>query len=164
VADDGQTAWFALIDAAQDARLQGLVESCRDHACLYAGKLDPAVAAVAPWLARIDPADALLPTWQTHGRGLNWGLMIEAQVTLADLRSKLRRFTRAKLPDGQIVLFRFYDPRVFNTFIRAATPEERAPWFEGGITQYAVEDDGGATMRQYRLSRGRLMDGHDAIA
>lgn len=156
-------SWFAVIDGAQDSRLLGLVQSCREHACLFAGKLDPQVAATSPWVARIDPADALLPTWQAHGRGLNWGLMIEADLQLADIRSRLRRFTTAKLPDGDVVLFRFYDPRVFNTYIRAATPDERAPWFEGGITQYAVEGADGATMHQYRMSRGQLVDGNDVI-
>lgn len=155
--------WYAVIDGAQDPRLAGLVQSCRDHACLYAGTLDPDVAEASPWIARIDPADQLLPTWQAHGRGLSWGIMVEAEVTLADLRSKLRRFTQAKLPDGMVALFRFYDPRVFNTYIRAATPEERAPWFDGGIMQYAVEGAGGETMHQYRLSRGQLVDGNDVI-
>ncbi len=155
--------WFAIIDGAQDERLAGLVRSCRDHMCLYAGKLDPAVEDTSPWLIRIDPGEALLPTWQAHGRGLNWGIMVEAQMTLASLRSKLRRFTQAKLPDGTIALFRFWDPRVFNTYIRAATADERLLWFDGGIAQYAVEDEGGTIMRQYRLSRGRLMDGETIV-
>jgi hypothetical protein len=156
-------AWFAVIDGAQDPRLVGLVQSCREHACLFDGKLEPQLAAASPWLARIDPADALLPTWQAHGRGLNWGIMIEAAIDLPALRARLRRFTQAKLPDGMISLFRFYDPRVFNTYIRAALPEERTPWFEGGILQYGAEAEGGATMHQYRLSQGRLMDGHAVV-
>ena len=160
----GHGAWFAIIDGAQDPRLVGLVQSCKEYDCLYSGKLDPQLAAASPWLVRIDPADALLPTWQAHGRGLNWGIMIESAVDLPALRSRLRRFTQAKLPDGMVALFRFYDPRVFNTYIRAALHEEREPWFEGGILQYGAEAPGGATMHQYRLSRGRLMDGNDVVA
>ena len=155
--------WFAIIDGAQDPRLVPLIQSCREHDCLFAGKLDADLAGASPWIVRIDDRDQLLSTWQTHGRGLHWGIMIEAHGQLSDLRRHFRKFLQAKLPDGMIALFRFYDPRVFNTYIRAALPEERAPWFDGGITQYAVEDDGGAVMRQYRLSQGRLMDGHAAI-
>jgi Domain of unknown function (DUF4123) len=155
--------WFAIIDGAQDPRLVPLIQSCREHDCLFAGKLEADLAAASPWIVRIDERDQLLSTWQAHGRGLNWGIMIEAQVQLADLRRHFRKFLQAKLPDGMIALFRFYDPRVFNTYIRAALPEEREPWFSGGIAQYAVEDEGGAVMRQYRLSHGRLMDGHVAI-
>jgi len=154
--------WYAVIDGAQDDRLANLVKSSRDHACLFSGKLDPELETASPWIAAIDPAEALLPTWQAHGQGQHWGLMIEAQVALTDVRARLRRFLQAKLPDGMIVLFRFYDPRVFNTYIRAATPEERAPWFDGGIIQYAVEGEGGVT-HQYRLSGGRLMDGNDVV-
>ena len=156
------TQWFAVIDGAQDPRLAALVQSTRDHACLFSGKLDPDLATASPWIARIDPAEALLPTWQAHGRGLHWGLMVEAQLALDEVRSRLRRFLEAKLPDGMIALFRFYDPRVFNTYLRAATHEERAQWFGGGIVQYAVEGEGGVT-HQYRLSGDRLMDGNAVV-
>ena len=156
------TNWFAVIDGAQDVRLAPLVRSTRDHACLFAGTLAPELETAAPGIARIDPAEQLLPTWQVHGKGLNWGIMIEAQVTMAEVRNRLRRFLQAKLPDGMIALFRFYDPRVFNTYIYAASADERARWFDGGIVQYAVEGIGGTT-HQYRLRGGQLVDGHDVV-
>ena len=156
------TNWFAVIDGAQDVRLAPLVRSTRDHACLFAGTLAPELEIAAPWIARRDPSEQLLPTWQLHGQGLNWGIMIEAQVTMAEVRNRLRRFLQAKLPDGMIALFRFYDPRVFNTYIRAATADERARWFDGGILQYAVEGADGTT-HQYRLRGAQLVDGHDVV-
>jgi Domain of unknown function (DUF4123) len=78
------------------------------------------------------------------------------------LHRHLRRFLQAKLPDGMIVLFRYYDPRVFNTYIRAATPQERAPWFEG-VQQFSVESAGGTAMHHYRLVEGGLFDGANRI-
>ncbi len=155
--------WYAIIDCAQDERLLSLVQACRDHICLFRGEIAPVLLAASPWLVRINDGDPLMPTWEKHGRGGNWGIMCETSLSMTDLRRHFRKFLQAKLPDGMIALFRFYDPRVFNTYIRAALPEERAPWFDGGIAQYAVEDEGGAVMRQYRLSQGRLMDGHTAI-
>ncbi len=154
-------AWFAIIDGAQDERLKPLVEQCRESECMYAGDLDSDVAAVAPWIVRISDQDPLLPIWQEHGRGKFWGIMLESDLPMKDLRRQFRRNLQAKLPDGTIALFRFYDPRVFNTYIRAASPEERAPWFDG-VSQYAVEGEDGVT-HQYRLSQGRLMDGADVV-
>jgi len=151
--------WYAIIDCAQDPRLIDLVRSCAEHLCLFKGRdLDPGLLAVAPWLVRIDPAEPLLPTWQQHGHALHWGVMALSERPIDELQRHFRRFLQAKLPDGTIALFRFYDPRVFNTYIRAATPEEREPWFSA-VQQYSVEGEGGTAMHHYRLHEGGLYDG-----
>jgi hypothetical protein len=163
VSTAGTPAWYAIIDGARDPRLHGLVSSCASHMSLFKGKLDPGLYAVSPWLVRIDEREALLSTWQQHGRGESWGIMLLSPLKIEQLQRHFRRFLQAKLPDGTIALFRFYDPRVFNTYIRAAAPEERAPWFEG-VMQYGAEAAGGQGMYQYRLDEGgRLHDGNQII-
>jgi len=151
-------SWFAVIDGAQDPRLLELVQGCAERICLLKGNLDPELERAAPWLARIDEREALMPTWQAHGRGRSWGIMVRSALPLERLQRHFRRFLQAKLPDGKITLFRFYDPRVFNTYIRAALPAEREAWFDG-VEQYAAESEGGAGLHQYRLHEGRLVDG-----
>ena len=156
--------WYALIDCAQDTRLLDLVRSCASHICLFKGRdLDPQLLDAAPWLVRIDGGEPLLGTWQQYGHGASWGLMLLSDRGIEQLQRHFRRFLQAKLPDGTIALFRFYDPRVFNTYIRAATPVERAPWFDG-IAQFSVEGAGGTAMHHYRQQDGRLLDGAQAIA
>lgn len=156
-------AWHAVIDCAQDPRLEGLVRSCKGALCLFKGKdLDPRIVSSAPWLVPIDPTEPLLATWQQHGQGLHWGLMVLSPLTTEQLQRHFRRFLQAQLPDGMTVLFRFYDPRVFNTYIRAATPEEREPWFRD-VLQYSVEAPGGAQLHHYRLEGDRLYDGATAL-
>ena len=88
--------------------------------------------------------------------------MVDSIPPIERLQRHFRRFLQAKLPDGMIVLFRFYDPRVFNTYIRAATPEERAPWFDG-VEQFSVEGAGGTATHHYRLLDGGLFDGANRI-
>jgi Domain of unknown function (DUF4123) len=88
--------------------------------------------------------------------------MMLSALPIGDLQRHFRRFLQAKLPDGTIALFRFYDPRVFNTYIRAALPEEREPWF-AGVLQYGAEAEGGQGMHQYRLDNGRLIDGDHIV-
>lgn len=161
-----EPAWYAIIDCAQDPRLADLVRSCATHLCLFKGPdLDPALTAVAPWLVRIDPAEPLLPTWQQHGHAASWGLMLLSPRPIGELQRHFRRFMQARLPDGTIALFRFYDPRVFNTYLRAATPAERMPWFGTDmVLQYSVESEGGTAMHHYRLHSDQLYDGAHAIA
>ncbi len=159
-----EPVWYALIDCAQDPRLLDLVRGCREHLCLFKGRdLDPQLLEAAPWLVRIDAGEPLLRIWQQHGHGASWGIMVLSDQPIDRLQRHFRRFLQAKLPDGMIVLFRFYDPRVFNTYLPAATPEERAPWFEG-VQQFSVESEGGTAMHHYRLVEGRLLDGANALA
>ncbi|GGC33228.1 hypothetical protein GCM10011371_20830 [Novosphingobium marinum] len=160
---DAPQQWYAIIDCAQDPRLGQLVRSCRAHMCLYKGDLDPQIADVAPYLVVIDPNEPLLATWQEHGKGGNWGLMLLSSLSLEDLQKHFRKFMQAKLPDGTVSLFRFYDPRVFNSFIRSATDEERKPWFKG-IRQYSVEAEDGAGHFDYKWKEGKLLMGDQALA
>ena len=156
-------SWYAVIDCARDPRLVDLVRSCKQHLCLFKGRdLDPELLSASPWLVRLDAAEPLLGVWQQHGHGASWGMMALSALPIERLQRHFRRFLQAKLPDGMIVLFRFYDPRVFNTYIRAATAEERSPWFDG-VQQFSVESAGGTAMHHYRLVEGGLYDGAERI-
>lgn len=154
--------WYAIIDGSRDPRLEGLVNSCSERICLFKGVKNPRLSQAAPWLVRIDEREPLLATWQQHGRGQSWGMMVQTALPLGQLQNFFRRFLQARLPDGMLALFRFYDPRVFNTYIRSATPGELAPWFDN-VMQYAVEGEGGAVLHQYRLDQGRLFDGNNPL-
>ncbi len=155
-------AWYAIIDGSRDSRLEGLVRSCREHACLFKGTIDPQLAQVAPWLVRIDEREPLISTWQEYGRGQSWGMMVNSTLSFEALHRYFRRFLQAMLPDGMTVMFRFYDPRVFRTYISAALHDEREPWF-AGVDQYAVEAEGGEGLHQYRLVEGKLYDGDRVV-
>lgn len=155
--------WYALIDCAQDPRLVSLVQGCATNLCLFKGKdLDPGLLSVAPWLVRIEASEPLLSTWQHHGHAASWGMMLLSDRSIEDLQRHFRRYLQTKLPDGTIALFRFYDPRVFNTYIRAADAQVRAAWF-GPVSQYSVEAAGGTAMHHYRLIDGGLYDGNHRI-
>jgi len=151
------TFWYALIDAAQDASLRPLAMRCDKAECLFSGELDPALAAAAPHLVRIDEGSPLMAAWQERGAGRNWGILCQSDVEFDALRRHFKKFLNARLPDGTVALFRFYDPRVFNTYISACTPKEAAPWFRG-VRRYSVEGEGGA-VHDYRLRDGRVCDG-----
>ena len=154
--------WYGVIDCAQDPRLHDLVAAAPSSLCLFKGPdLAPEVKAAAPWLVRLEPGSQVLSLWHHHGRAANWGIMVWSHAPIEQLQRHFRRFLQAKLPDGTIALFRFYDPRVFHTYLRAATPEERAPWF-AEVVQFGVEPAGEA-QHTYRLHEGRLYDGAERL-
>lgn len=155
------SSWYALIDCARDANLYPLVQRCADRQCLFAGAIDPKLAPACPYIVRIDEHEPLITAWREHGAGRHWGILCRSDLPLAALRRQLRKFLTARLPDGMVVLFRFYDPRVFPTYIRSAPADQAAAWFDG-VSQYAVE---GAReeMHYFRWYLGRLHDGDTPI-
>ena len=143
--------WYGVIDGAQDPRLLSLVQKCANHACLISGELHP------------DLAPALMPVWKRDGAGRNWGIALLSPLDLQHVKLHLKKFLNAKLPDGTIALFRFYDPRVMRTYFSAATPEETAPWFRG-IERFSVESAQAGLFHDFHLRGGVLHDGDRAVA
>ncbi len=147
---------FGIVDAARDPRLFALATKSSQHVCLFAGDLHPAIAGVAPYLCTVGEDDPLLAAWRTEGWGRSWGILFTSTATLKDLRQQFRKYLQAMLPDGQIVLFRFYDPRVWRTYIPTCSPDQLAGWFQL-VSEYAVETpDGTATLR-YQFGAGGLV-------
>ena len=153
--------WYALVDTAQDAELHGLVKQSKQHDCLFSGDVPNVLAAASPHLVVADRREPLMKAWQERGRAGNWGIFCESALDLDGLRRHFKKFLNAELPDGTVALFRFYDPRVFNTYIHACTPKEREPWFKG-VSQFLVQADDGVR-HTYRLQHGRLFDGQQAV-
>jgi hypothetical protein len=63
--------------------------------------------------------DSPVAEWLVNqGWGGKWGIWISAPAgtQLDDLLSHLRELAQVRLPDGRVVFFRFYDPRVWRAF------------------------------------------------
>jgi hypothetical protein len=127
----GNGTLFGIVDCARDDRLYDLVMGCPNWSCLFAGKLPDELARTAPYLVALDEPSPLSRAWGLQGMGQSWGIKCRSSLTMPALRRHFRRFIQAKLPDGDVVLFRFYDPRVWVPFWESCTPEERGVWLEG---------------------------------
>jgi hypothetical protein len=150
---------YAILDLAADPALNAHVQRLEPDAaaCLFEGKLDPRVKAVSPHVVELAPTDPLSRLWRGEGWGRAWGLLISSSASLPVVRRRLRHFTQARLPDGTgPVLFRFWDPRVFRTYMPLVEPAELAPWFTD-IDRYIVESEDGAASLRYSLVGGSLV-------
>lgn len=149
---------YAVLDLAADTALNAHVQRLEPDAaaCLFEGKLHPQVKAASPHVVELAPSDPLSARWRTEGWGKAWGLLISSSAGLMTVRRRLRHFTQARLPDGSgPVLFRFWDPRVFRTYMPLVEPGEVAGWFTD-IDRYIVETEDGAGSLRYSLQGGRL--------
>lgn len=137
---------YAVVDGAKvPLLLDVFAEHEVEGACLLSGRLEPAVAAVAPYVVQLEPgsrlsewllgdywaADALIVLRTEHGPGA--------------VVSYLRGLTVAKLPDGSRAYFRFFDPRVFRAYLPTCTDEEQDAFFGEVAESFWVEAGAGAT-------------------
>ena len=132
---------YAIRDTARDIRILALLlhhkEECQS---LYEGEEGAKLAQVAPYLVRLQKDSPLLEALVKEGWGKSWGIYLTSPSALQEVRHHLRHFLQVKLPGGEQVYFRFYDPRVMRVFLPTCTPEDTTQFF-GPIQNYLVEDE-----------------------
>jgi hypothetical protein len=145
---------YAILDAARDERILVLLrESLDDARSLYEGAKGDALSEVAPHLVRFDPQSRLLDRLVEEGWGDAWGIYCSSRESPREVRRQLRRFLMVEREESREPLyFRYYDPRVWRTFLPMATVLQRSELFgalecafaEGPQGELVRFDSGGA--------------------
>lgn len=149
---------YAVADCARDNRIYDLVHDALFPMCLYRTEVVSPLGRAAPYLVPVGHADKLLAAWRREGVGQSWGLFVlSSEQQQAPLRQRLRIFNQAKLPDGRIVVFRWWDPRVFRVYLPTCNAEELGLWF-ASVEEFVCEAEGGAGFHIYRNADGVLRD------
>lgn len=132
---------YAVLDGASVPDLPQLLwEHEPQHVCLYRGELEPDLAAMAPYLVRLDRGGEFTNLVLNEGWGEHWGVFVLArqEVHFRDLRKHFRTFLRVRHPDGSSVYFRYYDPRVLQVFLPTCDASELGMIF-GPVAAYLME-------------------------
>ncbi len=162
---EAETPWraYALVDAARDERI---FASLRLADCelvsLYRGAAAEKLATTAPYLIRLE-ADSWFTPWLLETAwGHSWGLFMSSTATLDQLRSHFRRLIMVRMPDGAVVYFRFYDPRVFRVLLPTCLPEELRTIF-GPVARFVIESAEGDEAIRFVLSEGALTESRTRV-
>jgi len=144
---------FALLDTARDSRILPLLKSgdC-EFRILYTGKTAQTLAEHAPYLVQLTREEPLLEKLIEKGWGQSWGYYFFCGDDVAKVLQRFRRLTVVKMPDGKIVFFRFYDPRVLRAYLPTAQPDELEHFFGAGSAFY-LEAENENEMLSYRLAK-----------
>jgi Domain of unknown function (DUF4123)/FHA domain len=130
---------YALLDAAREPSvLKVILESKEEYQSLYEGPQGAQLAHFAPYLIRVPQKSSLLDTLVQQAWSKSWGVFVTCDKPLKDLRTHFRHFLTVKLPDGQQVYFRYYDPRVLRLFLPTCLPEETTQFF-GPVKHFLME-------------------------
>lgn len=139
---------YAVLDGARDRRIEGLLMVWGlEQECLYGSGIEPDLRNAAPWLVRLDPAAETSAVLLRAAWGQAWGIFAVAPpgTGMGRAARHFRRLTRVLDAAGQVMLFRFHDPRVLRAFIPICDAAQRAELF-GPVARYVVEGPDGAPL------------------
>lgn len=132
---------YMVIDGASVPGLLNRLKAAREeYACLYRGELAPDLAAAAPYLVKLRRQSPLTDWILTEGWGKHWGIFATTPAGLEALRRHLRGFLRVRDHLGNILYFRYYDPRVLRIYLPTCRRLEIQTVY-GPVTRFVAEDD-----------------------
>lgn len=149
---------FALLDGATVRQLPDFLEDEEaEHAPLTPPESEEAEEVTrCTYLTRVESATSAVAEWlMSQGWGANWGLWISAPAgtALEDLLGYLRELVQVRLPDGRIVFFRFYDPRVWRVFFPTCDSQQHQHLFSQNVF-YGCESADGTALIIDRMKKG----------
>lgn len=165
-----QVYW--LLDGARDPDLAGLLRTGGlEYTCLFSGRLHPQLQAAAPYLVYLAANSPTTKLLLRRGWGRAWGILSVAapDVTLVQQRLHFKKFLRVRTEDGRDLAFRYYDPRVLNTYLPTCTADEFHTLL-GPLTAMIAEQPGGTSLRMFASDgigmqvRERAIDNIDDVA
>jgi hypothetical protein len=130
--------WYAILDACDAPNVLALVDSLAQSQdsdpkserlvqSMYSGKAAQQYRAIAPYLFTLTPD--LLDWIVADLAGQPWGFLFHAELDFKGVRKHFRNFVTVLDPQGEKMLFRFYDPRVLKMFVESANEQERQRFF-----------------------------------
>jgi hypothetical protein len=132
---------YAVLDGASVPGLLEKIQSAPEEwGCLYRGELEPDLAEVAPYLIKLRRESPLTDWILEEGWGRHWGIFAVTPVGLEALRRHLRHFLRVKAPDGRLLYFRYYDPRVLRAYLPTCNRAE-IKFIYGPVNRFIAEED-----------------------
>ena len=146
-----ETNVYTVLDGASVPDLPQVLWKLKpEHVCLYRGKLEPDMAEVAPYLVKLEYDSPFAKLVFEKGWGNHWGIfaITPAEINLRDLRKHFRRFLMVYSPEGELVYFRYYDPRVLRCYLPTCNAEEIEIVF-GPISCYITEDEDSSVLLRF---------------
>jgi hypothetical protein len=148
---------YALLDGARDEAIAPAIgQSNLRFECLYAGSLSRALQSAAPYLVHLAPDSGFFSRMVHAGWGHSWGIfaMARPEVTFKALRKHFRTLLRVQDEHQNILLFRFYDPRVLRVYMPTCEPAEIVQML-GPTLALACESSNGAALLEFESARLR---------
>lgn len=149
---------FTILDAARDTRIYSrLGEFDGDVVPLFRGERAVELAAVAPYLVRLQHGDEFTDWLFTYGWGNSWGIFVESSAEMEDLKQHFQDLVMVYDEKGTPLYFRYYDPRVFRVYLPTCNASELKTVF-GPVSAFYVEGEKPGSVIHYALADQELVE------
>lgn len=152
-----QTRVFTILDGALVPKLpMRLYEMRPPNYCLFRSEeLTPDIAEVAPYLITLTPNKPFTDWVLEESFGRNWGIFVHSPHSMIEMRRHFRSLFTVYNEEGNPMLFRFYDPRVLQTFLPTCNGGELKTFF-GKVNTFFSEDGKGQNLLSFKLENNEL--------
>ena len=154
---------YCIIDAAQDKLIHKMITlSAVDYCCLYkkglhfpGERLTEELASAAPYLLMISPDDPFLVSLLSWGWGRSWGIFLFSERSIHAVHEHCSGNLLTLTEEGQVLQFRYYDPRILRVYLPTCTVDELSVVF-GPVAAYLTEDENGGGPILFTRKNGLL--------
>lgn len=149
-------ASYYVLDAAKAGSAFELAAKRQpEYASLYRGDSAYQLAAVAPYLFKIDKDGGFVRWLLENAKGNSWGVFLQSSASIEDVRLHLRKHLMVKDEMERELYFRYYDPRVLHLILPTFKPSELSAFF-GPVEAFFAENSDATSLVSYRLVEGIL--------
>lgn len=152
---------YVILDGASIPKLQDQIfDDEPEYRCLYTGNLPDDILDVAPWVVRLEEESPFTEWVLEEGWGNHWGIFALTNVNIQGMRKHLRTLIVVESPEGQNLIFRFYDPRVMRIFLPTCNKAQLRAMF-GPIKNLYLEGDEAENMLSFHCNKAGLQSNLD---
>lgn len=140
---------YAIVDTARSPETLWHMNSFGGN-CMALLQTPPGnqLAAVSPYLVRIEPGSQFLTNLVYRGWGQSWGVYLTATSPIAQVGAHLRALLLPRTESGKRFFFRYYDPRVLRVFLPTCSDQQTGCFF-GPVSAYICEGDNPSEMLEF---------------
>ena len=150
------TRLYAILDGASVPDLPSkLFEMKPPNYCLLTGDLKPDMAEVAPYLIRLYPGTPFTNWLLKECWGKHWGIFVHTVPPLKEMRKHFRSLITIYDETGKPMMFRYYDPRVLQSFLPTCETDEVNTFF-GQVESYFAESEDKKQLVRFENKNGEL--------
>ena len=122
--------------------------------CLIPGELTPDMEEVAPYVVQLIPGTPFTDWLLSDFLGKNKGIFVHCPQSIKEMRRHFRALFKVYTENGDPLIFRFYDPRVFRRFLPTCNTGELKTFF-GNVDTFFVEGENG-DLEKYDINNEQL--------
>ena len=143
---------YAVLDAARWGAREWLRRAGLPHQCLFDGQKAIELADEAPYLVHLGGERRWLEQLCAETWGQAGGIYLVSDRPFYDVRRLLRRFLLVEDLNGDVVYFRYYDPRVAAPFLPTLDSAQIATVYGQVVDAYIYEDEETGSLDEARVS------------